>query len=284
MEAARVVKEAERAAAYKWWALLAVAMGTFINILDTTSITIALPTLGEAFGVSPEIVVWVYLVVTLTGAALLLTLGRLGDTIGRKRLFTLGCAIFTIGLGLCGLSQNIGQLLFFRVVQAVGGAMLLAVSAAIVTEAFPGRERGKALGIMTAATQLGLIVGPSWGGFLIDNFGWRAIFLFGLPLGAGATTLSWAVLRDRGASIPGRGFDVRGAVVLGFALISLPLTLTWGPRAGWGSLTVLGLGGVFFIATLLFIAIERVTPHPIVDLSLFKNRLFTAGNASLACH
>jgi MFS family permease len=148
---------------YKWWALLTVAIGTFMGTLDASIVNISFPRLTQVFETEPSVVMWVSVAYLLVSVGLMLTLGRIGDTYGRKRVYILGFTVFTIGLILCSLSQSIVQLILARVVQAIGSAMTVALSTAIVTAAFPNEERGKALGILGGVDSSGLLSGPVLG-------------------------------------------------------------------------------------------------------------------------
>jgi len=142
------MEKTKRSIPYNWIAMSVVAMGTFIITLDAGAIRIALPYLGHVFNTDPNTVIWVWLIYLLVGIGLMLTMGRAGDAFGRKRLYTFGLIIFSLGLGLCSLSQGLIQLVVFRFFQAVGGAMVIATGNAIIITSFPSEERGRALGIM----------------------------------------------------------------------------------------------------------------------------------------
>lgn len=153
---------------YKWLALLTVSIGTFMGTLDASIVNISFPRLTEVFDTEPSVVLWVSVVYLLVSVGLMLALGNLGDVFGRKRIYILGFAVFTVGLILCSLSQNILQLILARIVQGIGGAMTIALSTAIVTAAFPSEERGRALGIVGSVVSAGLLTGPVFGGLLLD--------------------------------------------------------------------------------------------------------------------
>jgi len=257
----------------KWYVMAAVAMGVFLATIDGSIVNVALPTLVRAFGTDFAIVQWVVLAYLLTVTTLMLSVGRLGDMVGKKPLYAAGFVIFTLGSVLCGLSPAVYWLIGFRVLQAIGAALLMALGMAIVTEAFPPSERGKALGISGSMVSIGIVVGPVLGGLLIGALSWHWIFFVNLPIGIAGT---WMVIRFVPDLKPagGQRFDLLGALTLFVSLMALLLGLTLGQRQGFGQPGILALfaGWLAFLA--LFIAIEWKSPHPMIDLSLFKNRLF----------
>ena len=255
----------------RWLVLVAVGVAFFQATLSFTIVNIALPTLVEEFETTFAVVQWVVLVYLLTQTTLTLGLGRLGDIVGKKVIFTAGFGIFTLGSVFAGLSPQVGWLLAARVVQGLGAAMTLALGFAIVTEAFPREERGKAIGIIGTVVSLGIISGPMLGGLLIDTLSWRWIFFINVPIGVVGTITAVKLVpstKPRG----GERFDFLGAGVFFVALLSLLLGLTVGQESGFTSRAVVTLFGVAATAFIAFIAIERRVPRPMVDLTLFRDR------------
>ncbi|NDD91515.1 MFS transporter, partial [bacterium] len=166
----------------KWRALASVACGTFMATLDSSIVNIGLPTLTKEFATSLSSVKWVVVVYLLAISCLLLPAGRISDQLGRKRTFILGFSVFAIGSLLCGLAPSIPALIFFRVIQGIGAALLMANGPAVITAVFPANERGGALGTMSMVVSAGLVSGPSLGGLLITHIGWRSIFLVNIPV------------------------------------------------------------------------------------------------------
>lgn len=265
---------------YKWRALIAVAVGTFMSTLDSSIVNVSIPTLSQEFAADVTTVGWVVMSYLLTVTGLLLSLGRLADMIGRKRIYNIGFIIFTLGSLLCALSASIGHLIAFRVVQAIGAAMLAANGAAILATAFPRSERGKAMGLNGTIVASGLTVGPPLGGFLIHALGWRSIFTINLPIGVIGTLMGYYLLRDDRPAPHDERFDLPGALALLVALASFLLALSRGEAWGWSSPPTLTLLAVAALSALLFVRIETRVPHPTVDLTLFHNRLFAAGSFS----
>ncbi len=254
----------------KWFVLVAVAMGIFLGTIDGSIVNVALPTLAMEFDTSFGVVQWVSLGYLLTQATLTLGFGRLGDMVGKKRIFTAGFAVFTVFSVLAGLAPTVQLLILARVLQAVGAAMIFALGFAITTEAFPPSERGRALGINGAMVSLGVIVGPVLGGLLIDLASWRWIFLVNLPIGILGTITA---IRFVPATMPRaqQSFDWFGAGAFFVAFISLLGSLTYGQEAGFASPVVMAGLVVSVMAFAVFVAIERRVAHPMVDLGLFAN-------------
>lgn len=270
-----------RATSHKWLVFAIVALATFMSTLDSSIVNIALPTLSQVFQVSPSVVLWVTLSFVLTLTGLMLTLGRLADTLGRGRVFNLGLIVFTIGLGLCAIAQSFEQLIGARIVQALGGAMVTANANAIVTTAFPNEERGRALGLLEAIVGVGLMSGPAIGGALLEFLDWRALFWLRLPVGAGAIAAGYLLLPRDGLATERGPFDLWGAVTLFGGLVFTLLAANQAPIQGWTSTFVVsvGLAGLALLAA--FFLIEARNSHPVLDLSLFQNRAFSLLNLSL---
>ena len=258
----------------KWLVLSAVAMGIFLATIDGSIVNVALPTLSTALGADFATVQWVVLSYLLTITTLLAVVGRLADMYGRKRLYNSGFIVFTIGSLLCGLSPTVGWLIGFRVLQGIGAALILALGLALVTEAFPPQERGRALGIAGSIVSIGIVTGPTVGGVIIENLSWHWIFFVNVPIGILGTYLVW---RNIPATRPpgGQQFDFGGAATLCLGMLGVLLGLTTGQREGFTSPQALGLFafGIFFLLALVYI--QRRHPQPIIDPVLFRNRLFT---------
>ncbi|MDX1437097.1 MAG: MFS transporter [Anaerolineales bacterium] len=258
----------------KWYVLAAVAMGIFLATIDGSIVNVALPTLVRELNTDFPTVQWVVLVYLLTLATLLLSIGRLGDMIGKKPIYATGFVVFTLGSVLCGLAPSVYWLIFFRVVQAVGAAMIMALGLAIVTEAFPPQERGRAIGITGSVVSVGIVIGPTAGGIIIDSFSWHWIFFVNLPVGILGTLMVLRFVPDFHPA--GRQkFDFLGAVTLFFSLLALLLALTFGQRIGFASPVILGSLAAWLGLLGLFVWIENRTAQPMIDLTLFRDRLFS---------
>jgi len=263
----------------KWYVLSAVGMGVFLATIDGSIVNISLPTLVSSFQTDFALVQWVVLSYLLTVTTLMLGIGRMADIYGKKPIYTAGFIVFTIGSVLCGLSPTIYTLIGFRILQGIGAAMIMALGMAIVTEAFPRSERGRALGITGTIVSVGIAVGPTLGGLIVKNLSWHWIFFVNLPIGILGT---WMVTRYVPSFKPvgGQRFDYWGALTLCISLLSLLVALTLGQRVGFGDGTVLLLVGMFvlFLATFLFI--ELRVEQPMIDLRLFRNGLFSVSLAT----
>jgi EmrB/QacA subfamily drug resistance transporter len=208
-----------------------------------------------------------------------MSLGRISDMVGRKNIFAGGLAVFTVGSGLCAFSTTEGQLILFRIFQGIGAAMLMATGIAIITHAFPPRERGKAMGLIGTVVSIGSMTGPILGGFLIQRVGWQSIFYINIPVGIVGTIMAFKVLHDDEKS-KGQSFDIPGALTLFISLISLLLALSEGQEKGWDSsfIILLFISSVVFFT--IFVNIEIRAKQPVIDLRHFRNRQFAAANIS----
>ena len=258
----------------KWYVMAAVAMGVFLATIDSSIVNVALPTLVTAFDSQLAVVQWVVLAYLLTVATLMLSVGRLADMFGKKSLYTAGFIIFTLGSVLCGLAPSIYTLIGFRVFQAIGAAMTAALGTAIITEAFPPSERGKALGIGGGIVSVGIVLGPALGGILIDHLSWHWIFFVNLPIGVIGVMM---VIRFVPHFKPsgGQRFDFAGAGTLFVSLLSLLVALTVGQYIGFGALPVLALLAACGMFLAGFVAVERRTSYPMIDFGMFGNALFS---------
>jgi EmrB/QacA subfamily drug resistance transporter len=258
----------------KWLVMSAVAMGIFLGTIDTSIVNVALPTLVSDLQTNFATVQWVVLAYLLTLGTLLLGIGRLADIYGKKPIYVSGFLVFTVGSVLCGLAPTVYWLIGLRIVQAVGAAMVFALGAAIVTEAFPDNERGKALGITGSVVSIGIVTGPVVGGLILGALSWHWIFFVNLPVGIVGTWLAWRNVPD---TRPGgqQRFDYGGAATLFISLLALLLGLTLAQETGFLSTVPLTLFGVFVLFLAIFIGLELRVAEPMIDLRLFRNRLLT---------
>ncbi len=258
----------------KWYVMAAVAMGVFLATIDGSIVNVALPTLVKNLNTDFTTIQWVVLAYLLTITTLMLSIGRWADMIGKKSIYTWGFVVFTLGSLACGISTSVYMLIAFRVAQAVGAAMMMALGTAIVTENFPPNERGKALGISGLMVSIGIIAGPALGGLILGSFSWHWIFFVNLPVGILGVILAIKFVPN---VIPGikQKFDIPGAMTLFISLACLLFAMTIGEGRGFLSLPVvlLAVGFVLFLA--LFIRLESISPQPMIDLRLFRNAMFS---------
>ncbi|MDQ0287188.1 EmrB/QacA subfamily drug resistance transporter [Desulfofundulus luciae] len=268
----------DRDYAGRWHVLAAVLLGSIMGPIDASIVYIAMPAIARVFGVDPATVGWVSMAYLLVLGSFLLSFGRLGDMFGFKRLFLIGLLIFVVTSALCGLAPGLGWLIFLRALQATGAGMTMAMSPAIITAAFPPQERGRALGMNGMIMALGLAVGPSLGGLLVDTLGWRAIFYVNVPIGVAAYLWCRRILPDV-RSEKRQSFDWPGALLAFCGLGALLLFASQGEAAGW-SWPILLLGVVALVLLGEFIVVEKRSDEPMLDLKLFQSRVFSAGNGA----
>ncbi|MCC6626956.1 MAG: MFS transporter [Chloroflexi bacterium] len=264
------------------WVVFAIATsGVFMTTLDMGVVNVALPTLTQAFGVPITISQWVILAYVLCITGLLLPMGRLADIVGRKPIFLGGFLVFTLASLLCGLAPSLWLLVAARIVQGIGGAMMQANSAALVTQAFPPEQRGRALGLNGAVVSAGLLSGPVVGGLMIQWLDWQWVFFVNLPIGLVATAVGLRLL-PASARRPDQRFDLPGALLFPGLVVSLLLALnrfgTAGLTAGTAGLALLtaGLGAAFAM-------VERRAAQPMLEFTLFRNQGFRAATSAAFC-
>lgn len=258
----------------KWLVMAAVVAGILLATIDSSIVNIAFPTLVQDLGTTFNVIQWVSLAYLLTNATFTLGVGRLGDVVGKKKLYVLGFAIFTVASVLCGISPTVGWLIGFRVMQALGAVLIMALGSAILVEAFPPHERGKALGYVGSAVSVGIITGPALGGLIISGFGWRPIFLVNLPIGIIGTWLAIRNVPDT-SPVPGQRFDVPGTILLSLALLSLSGAVTLGQDLGFTSAPIVAAFAAFVVLVAAFIRVELRSPSPMIQLRLFRNPMLS---------
>ena len=259
----------------KWWILIAIGTGSFMSALDASVINTILPIMRDAFQSNVAVIEWVVTIYLLVLSGLLLTFGRLGDLRGHKSVYIWVFVIFVASSALCGSANSPTALIIFRGIQGIGAAILAANSSAIVSRNIPPQERGRAFGLVSMLTYLGLTVGPSLGGWLAHAFNWRFVFYINVPVGALALALGWFFIPKDAAPETGKRFDIVGALLFMGGLTCLLLGLNKGAEWGWTSPTVLGLLLGAAALLFLFFLVERRSADPMLDLSLFSVPLFS---------
>ncbi|MCL5951266.1 MAG: MFS transporter [Chloroflexi bacterium] len=259
----------------KWWVMAGAGLAVFVTSLNLSIINMSLPAIQSGLKTSLAAAEWVVLDYSLVMAVLLVSVGRLSDIFGRKRLFISGSVLFGVSSVLCGSAGHIYLLVLSRVLQGIGGALIVANGTAIVTDAFPPRELGRAIGILSSITAIGTTLGPSLGGFILARAEWPVIFFASAPVVFLGAILSAFSLRERKILVTQR-FDWTGAIVLGGFLLTGLLGVTYGQDSGWGSVNVLALFVTSIAFGLLFLRVEASTSQPILDTRLLRQRVIAA--------
>ncbi|MBN2468750.1 MAG: MFS transporter [Deltaproteobacteria bacterium] len=268
----------------KWKILLTVAVTTMMATMDASILNIAFPVLVGVFNTDVTVVMWVTVAFVLVSTSSMLMIGRIGDIVGRRKIFLAGILIFTLGLLTCALAGSIGQLIFFRSLQAIGAAMTVSCGTAIVTEAFPTSEVGKGLGSLGVSVSLGFIAGPIVGGFLLDFLDWRSIFYFRLPLGAAAFLMAVFFLKRDQVKHEKIHLDFMGTLTSSAGIFLFVFGVSQMREHGPASLRVVLLAGLGLALIVFFVLLERRVENPIVDPALFKNKLFSSAVGGLILH
>jgi EmrB/QacA subfamily drug resistance transporter len=255
----------------RWWILLTVIVGTFLGRLDQTIVNLALPKIINDFGITVSAAGWIATAYILANAIFVPIWGKLGDSIGRKKVYIIGFAIFILGSVLAGLAWNLPSMIVFRVIQAIAGSADYPTAMAILAVTFKeGKERAQALGIWSSSFAAASVFGPLLGGPLIDVFGWRSVFLINLPIGLIGIYMAMRYINESRSEMKSVHFDWWGALTLGGSLSALVLVLDKGMEWGWGSMASIVCYALTMVLFYVFIKIEQKTPEPIVDLRFFK--------------
>jgi EmrB/QacA subfamily drug resistance transporter len=257
--------------------LMTACISTFMATVDGSIVNITLPVISSYFSVNINEVQWIVTSYLLAISALLLIWGRVSDLFGSKYLFAAGMAVFTSGSLMCGLSGTFSFLVFSRVVQALGASIMMALAQGIVTSNFPFNERGKALGFIGMVVAMGSLVGPTLGGVLVHSFGWQSIFYINLPFGILGMVLTILVMPDNQVLPEKKIFDFKGAIIFTASILLLFIGLLTMQQGSISAVTMWGMILSAFILMAIFIKYENKNKYPLVNLDLFKNRIFSIG-------
>ena len=266
---------------YKWVVMINTTLAVFMASLDNSILTISLPDILRSINATVVEIMWVVMGYALINTALLLPFARLADMKGRVKLFNLGFAVFIAASALCGMAQTGPQLVGFRLLQGVGAAFLLSNSVALLTDAFPAQERGAALGINMMAATTGFVTGTIAGGVITQYLGWRYIFFINVPIGAFAAVWCFLKLREIGAVDRQARFDAGGMISFPLAITSILAALTFVTLGRWGQAQTNLLFAAGLALLVAFAFLERRVAEPMMDLQLFRIRMFWAGNMAL---
>jgi EmrB/QacA subfamily drug resistance transporter len=262
----------------KWWTLGALCFALFMIMLDNTVVNVALPAIQKDLGISRSELEWTVAAYALTFASFLLTGGKLGDLLGRRKIFMLGVAVFTLSSLFCGLSSGAGELIAARAVQGVGAALMMPATLSIISATFHARERGMAIGIWAGVSAMALAIGPLAGGLITEHISWNWIFYVNVPIGAlGLIAAVFVVPESRDTSREQR-LDLPGLVTSGVGLLALVYALIEGHTYGWTSGRILGLFAFAALAITAFVVLELRQRLPMLDLTLFRNGTFAGAN------
>lgn len=269
---------------YRWWVLLNVMIGTFMAVLDSTIVNVSLPKIMATFGASVDKAEWILTGYLLVFAVMLPSSGWIADHFGYKRTYMLSFALFTFGSFLCGLAWDENALIAFRVVQGLGGGLMMPIGMAIVLREFPIEQRGTALGFWGISAAASVSFGPLAGGYLVDNFRWHSIFDVNVPIGIVGIFATYIIQREYKTETT-RDFDVVGFLSVTVFLTSILLALTDGNASwndgGWTSPFILWCFAISIIALTVFLITEFTVNHPLIDLTLFKYYNYSMSNVVL---
>lgn len=264
---------------YKWWALSCTSLGMLLATINSGTLIIALPDLARELHTSILTLVWVILAYMIASTVLVLTAGRLSDLYGRKKLYVGGFVAFAFGSLGAGFASGGPDLIAWRVVQGVGAAFLFANASALVTDAFPRNQLGVAMGTNVMIAAVGLVIGPVLGGALVE-IGWQWVFWFNVPFALVGAAWGWLVLRELARPDASHDLDVLGTVTFIAGLTGLVYGVSRAGLDGWGDPQVIGSMLAAVVLLPAFIAIELRHPSPMLDLTIFRNRMFSAATAA----
>jgi EmrB/QacA subfamily drug resistance transporter len=264
---------------YKWWAFSCTSLGMLLATINSGTLIIALPDLERALGTSILQLVWVILAYMIASTVLVLTAGRLSDLFGRKKAYVGGFVLFALASLGAGFAGSGTELILWRIVQGIGGAFLFANAAALVTDAFPREQLGLAMGTNTMVAAVGLVIGPVLGGALVA-ISWHWVFWFNVPLGLAGAAWGASVLHELARQDAARGLDLPGTAVFVTGLTGLVLGVSKGGLSGWSDPVVIGGIAAGIVLLPLFVVIEHRGRAPMLDLAIFRNRLFAAATAA----
>ncbi|WP_139902055.1 MFS transporter [Clostridium thermarum] len=257
----------------RWWILLIVVISPFMSTLDSSIVNVALPVMADEMSVDMASIEWVVTSYLIVISGTILFFGRLGDIKGKTTVFKWGFFIFTLGSLFCGIAKTLPMLIISRVVQAIGAAGTMANSQGIITHIFPSKERGRALGISATAVALGTMIGPPLGGLIVSAFKWQYIFLINVPVGIVAIIAAMRIL-PKGAR-KDESIDLKGAILFGISIALTFYTLSKGQQIGYGNSMIITAFAAAMVLLIAFIMLERRIVHPLLDLTIFKNTIFS---------
>ncbi len=262
----------------RWWTLGALCFALFMIMLDNTVVNVALPAIQSDLGISVSELEWTVAAYALTFASLLLTGGKLGDLLGRRLIFTIGLAVFTLSSLACGLSSTAPELISARAVQGIGAALMMPATLSIISATFHARERGMAIGIWAGVSAMALAIGPLLGGVITEHISWNWIFYVNVPIGVLAVIAAIVVVPESRDTSREQRLDLPGLATSAVGLFALVYALIEAHSYGWTSARILGLFAIAVVALVAFVLLEMHQRVPLLDLSLFRNGTFAGAN------
>jgi EmrB/QacA subfamily drug resistance transporter len=262
----------------KWWTLAAVSFGLFMIMLDNTVVNVALPAIQQSLDLKISELEWVVAGYALTFGALMLTGGKLADLFGRRLMFVVGLAIFTLSSLACGLAESANMLIAARVVQGVGAALMNPATLSIITVTFPPRQRGTAIGIWVGVSALALAIGPLVGGVITEHINWNWVFFINIPVGIVAIAAAFLFIDESRDTSQEQRPDLPGLVTSAVGLFALTYGLIEANTYGWTSTRILVAFVIAAVSLVAFVLLERHQRLPMLDLSLFRNSTFAGAN------
>jgi len=262
----------------KWWTLAAVTFGLFMIMLDNTVVNVALPTMQRELDASLSQLEWIVTGYALMFAALMLTGGKLADHYGRRRLFVIGIAVFTIASLWCGLSDTGGELIAARLVQGAGAALMNPATLGIIAATFAPHERGTAIGIWAGVSAMALAIGPLVGGLLTEHVGWEWVFFVNVPVGAAGIVASYLFISESRDESEEQRLDIPGQLLGGVGLFALTFGLIEANQFGWGDWRIIGSFAAAAVLLVGFVGYESRTRAPMLDLTLFRSGTYAGAN------
>lgn len=258
----------------KWGVLITILLLTFMTALDGSIVNVALPTMSKALSVNTQSISWVFSAYLIGICTLILAFGKLGDLKGKMKIFKIGVVLFTLGSLMCGLSITLPILIIARIVQSVGAAAAMATSQGIITEAFPKNERGKAFGLFGTFVALGTMIGAPLGGFIISIFDWNYIFLINIPIGIIVLVFCKKFLPKE--HVKARKFpDIKGFLLLVITIVTFFIAVMQGGALNYNHPFIIICFIISIITFILFIIVEKKADEPMLDLDIFKSKLFS---------
>ncbi|WP_297713191.1 MFS transporter [Clostridium sp.] len=258
----------------EWAILLTVLPMTFMTTLDSSIVNVALPTMAKELNTSMAGIEWVVTSYLITICATILLFGKLGDILGKTRIFKFGIGIFTIGSLLCGFSNTLFMLILSRIVQAIGAGAAMATNQGIITETFPANERGRALGMTGTAVALGTMVGPTLGGLIVSIAPWEYIFLINIPIGILVYIGVIKILPFK-KKMSDFIIDIKGSILFMISITLLFTSINFGQSLGYNNLFIVMSFIISLTLFAIFIRVEKNSDNPMLDIKIFKNRLFS---------